>query len=427
MCHRTATLTSAVVVFVALVAAPASADTHVVLANGSGDFPNVQAAIDAATGGDIIELGDGTFDGVGNRDIDFSGKAITIRSQSDDPSACVFELGATQSVPYRGFIFQSGEGASSVLRGVTVSNGYVYITSGEEEGGGGILCDSSSPTIENCIIGSNTTDGTVPTYGGGILCRGISHPTITGCYFVNNEASMSNAGCGGALACLSGAGATIYATTLNANYAGDAGGGAYCDGADVTFDDCTINDNGAADAAGVYMEEGTYNLTGCTLLWNEATGTGVGGAILAATGAYTISGCTIMGNLAASEGGGIFFSSQASGQLTNSIVAYSLMGGGIYLDSPDRPLPLAVSCCDVFENTGGDYVGGMPDQTGMNDNISLEPKFCDAPAGDVTIYDTSPCAPANSPCGFQIGAEGVDCLDSPVEEKSWGGIKSTYE
>ncbi|MBD3336645.1 MAG: hypothetical protein GF355_14125, partial [Candidatus Eisenbacteria bacterium] len=41
----------------------AGATTWFVAADGTGDFPTVQAAITAASGGDIIELGDGLFTG----------------------------------------------------------------------------------------------------------------------------------------------------------------------------------------------------------------------------------------------------------------------------------------------------------------------------------------------------------------------------
>ena len=41
----------------------AAAETYVVTPDGTGDFPTIQTAIDAAGDGDIIELTDGTFTG----------------------------------------------------------------------------------------------------------------------------------------------------------------------------------------------------------------------------------------------------------------------------------------------------------------------------------------------------------------------------
>lgn len=59
----------------------ARATTYSVHPNGSGNFPDIQSAIDGALDGDTIVLGNGTFIGPGNRGIDFRGKAITVRSQ----------------------------------------------------------------------------------------------------------------------------------------------------------------------------------------------------------------------------------------------------------------------------------------------------------------------------------------------------------
>ena len=47
---------------------------------GGGEYPTIQAAINAATDGEVVELADGTYIGPGNRDLDFLGKGITVRS-----------------------------------------------------------------------------------------------------------------------------------------------------------------------------------------------------------------------------------------------------------------------------------------------------------------------------------------------------------
>ena len=61
----------------ALIASSATAATYTVEPDGTGDFPTIQAAIDAAQDGDVVELGDGVYRGAGNRDITLLGKAIS--------------------------------------------------------------------------------------------------------------------------------------------------------------------------------------------------------------------------------------------------------------------------------------------------------------------------------------------------------------
>jgi len=49
-----------------LISAPARADTIIVRADGSGDYPTIQAAMDAASDGDEIVLEPGTYTGDGS-------------------------------------------------------------------------------------------------------------------------------------------------------------------------------------------------------------------------------------------------------------------------------------------------------------------------------------------------------------------------
>ena len=106
-----------------LIASTCFATTYVVRPDGTGDFPTIQAAVDACADGDVIELADGSFTGPGNRDIDYDGRSITIRSQSGNPSTCIIRVDGTPSAPHRGFYFHSQETSASVLEGITISNG----------------------------------------------------------------------------------------------------------------------------------------------------------------------------------------------------------------------------------------------------------------------------------------------------------------
>ena len=97
------------------IATIAGATTYTVYFDGSGDYPTIQEAIDACADGDIVELGVGLFSGPGNRDLNFGGKAITVRSVMNDPGSTTLSCDT-----YRGISFISGEDSTSVLEGVTI-------------------------------------------------------------------------------------------------------------------------------------------------------------------------------------------------------------------------------------------------------------------------------------------------------------------
>jgi len=135
---------------------PCNARTIIVDANGTGEYPTIQAAINDANDGDTVELQPGTYTGDGNRDIDFLGKAITVCSTNpNEPNivaATIIDCNGYYYGMHRGFHFYGGEDINSVLDGLTITNGFVGGVIGN---GGGILCQNSSPTICNCIITSS--------------------------------------------------------------------------------------------------------------------------------------------------------------------------------------------------------------------------------------------------------------------------------
>lgn len=104
----------------------AAAVTRTVAPDGAGEYPTIQAAIDACDSLDVVELLDGVFTGPGNRNLDFGGRTITVRSRSDDPRACMIDCegqSAAGGTAHRGFLFQSGEGPAAIVRGLTITRG----------------------------------------------------------------------------------------------------------------------------------------------------------------------------------------------------------------------------------------------------------------------------------------------------------------
>jgi pectin methylesterase-like acyl-CoA thioesterase len=103
--------------------AQVSASVYLVDPQGTGDFPTIQAAVDAVVDGDIIELADGSYLGSGNHNVDFCGKSITIRSRNGDPDLCIIDCSGRPGDLRRGFLFVSGESREAVLQDLTIANG----------------------------------------------------------------------------------------------------------------------------------------------------------------------------------------------------------------------------------------------------------------------------------------------------------------
>ncbi len=115
--------------------------------------------------------------------------------------------------------------------------------------------------------------------------------------------------------------------------------------------------------------------------------------------------------------------------IDNCIVASNeaaSVGGGIACFSSEYSGYAFVTCTDAFANQPANY-SGMLDQTGLNGNISVDPRFC-AGAGpeDYPLRKDSPCAPANNTCGVLMGAFPVGCGSTGTQTTSWGHIKSLY-
>ena len=108
------------------------------------DHPTIQAAINAAASGDTIIVSDGTY----TENIDFKGKAITVRS-ANGPTTTIIDGGNTSCVVR----FVTGETAAAVLMGFTIQRGFASATCGSE--GAGIKVAHASPTITGNIITNN--------------------------------------------------------------------------------------------------------------------------------------------------------------------------------------------------------------------------------------------------------------------------------
>ncbi len=197
-----------------------------------------------------------------------------------------------------------------------------------------------------------------------------------------------------------------------------------CHSSDFTMTDCIFLDNSGIDAGGIWISRSSPTLLRCIFADNEAMFWG-GGVVCYNESTPLLRQCTFTRN-DAYEGGGAWVLYNSNPVFENCVVAFNLDGWGIWADETCNP---AFLCCDVFQNVEGNYGGDLPDQTGINGNISADPLFCDSENGDFRLHSESPCAWANNPdCGY-IGALPIGCGETTsmdTELPAVGGITRIF-
>ncbi|MHC4675958.1 MAG: LamG-like jellyroll fold domain-containing protein, partial [Planctomycetota bacterium] len=312
------------------------------------EYSTIQAAINAAVTGDTVIVMQGTYTGSGNRDISFGGKAITVRSIDPvDPAVVAATVIDCQELG-RGFRFHNYEGADSVLNGLTITHGY-----DDDEGGAGIICESSSPTIINCVLDDNDASYSYPG-GGGMMNHDLyqeppifveSNPTLINCTFSYNRAEY--------------------------------GGGMANEGGSPTLINCKFMGNVNTFYGGGGMENisASPTLTNCLFAGNSAFEYGAGTMYNWGTGSNPIlRNCTIVDNA------------------DTSIVTYNnlttlidcILWGDDITDAIDGAVMI------TYSNIKGLHGG--------EGNINADPMFVSGPSGDYYLSQTGSGQASDSPC-----------------------------
>jgi parallel beta-helix repeat protein/predicted outer membrane repeat protein len=336
----------------------------------------IQSGIDAASDSWLVLVANGTYTGTGNKNLDFLGKAIHLKSVGGAEN-CIIDCENSG----RGFYFHSGETKDAVVEGFTIQNGSV----GTDECGGGVVCGySSSPTFTNCTISGNSANDD----GGGVCCYWYSSATFTNCTISGNTAGWDSGGvyCGFSFA-------VITHCTISNNTTTGAGGGIYCGYGSVTITNCTITENSASQGGGIYCYDSRPSITNCEIANNNGSG------IVCYESSPTISNCTVTDN----TGSGIDCTMGASPTLRNTIIwnngqSEIVAGAGS---------TVVLNYCAYQDDIGGP---GAVIPIPFDSCINSDPLFVDAAGRDYHLQAGSPCIDAGDnslvPAGITTDLDG---------------------
>lgn len=295
-------------------------------------------------------------------------------------------------------------------------------------GGNAVSCWYSSATIDSNYIHGNgyLVDSMDPSYGISISnsraiirCNDISSNTNGGIIYYGDSTG------------------TIENNNIADNGHAQPHGGIQC-WSPVDIVGNTIENNVSSYGGGGITYHASASIRNNVIVSNSCN-SHEGGGIFCDGPSPLIINNTIVGNVAG-RGSGICVGAQSHPILSSNILSDNRLyeceecdyyeyrdGGGIYSESDS----VAISCCDVYDNQGGNYLG-LADQTGLHGNFSADPIFCDASYGNYSLHVESPCLPGNHPngssCGL-IGALGRGCeyiatlLQEHHEEANASGIE----
>jgi hypothetical protein len=407
-------------------ATAASATIWHIEADGSGDFPTIQAGVDAAAVGDTVLVGPGIYSdthAVGTRAVNILvTKDIVLMSLN---GALNTKLVGTDIV-----IWCQGLGTSALVQGFDIAL--------PELGGWG------------CVG---------PIAAGRDVNRSAPPLLTTGLYLQESAVTIAdNVLRGGFQAIrLEGSDATVIRNNVaNCSYGIDVQGGDAsiientvldCGSCISSYEASTlIRDNVAggqfkSPCVGISVVIGSPHVVGnriqnCDLdaVFCASSATIENNIIRGGYRFYTYYAhdCVIRGNVLIDT---VMDVQYATGIVEQNTIIGGLVLSGVVTFTRNLVVRAGIHCYDpatvTCNNSWGateNYMGGCA--AGQNGNISVEPQFCGIEgSGNYYLQQDSPCAPGNHPHGMDcgvIGAFGVACGPVKAQSASLGGIKALY-
>ncbi len=323
--------------------------------DGSGMFPNIQAAIDTVPVPAEVVLESGNFNFTGNNGLEFRGKDITVRSRAMDPAYVRISGFASMN---RVFWLHEGETTAATISHVTIETGNGDFAADHTGYGGGILLsDGANATVSGCVFEGNSA-----THGAAIAVDGATSSLVIdgGLFRPSDDSSVYFDG--------------YNLAALGTSFVGNVLGGGLCLELDdvqgsATFDNCSFSNYNPAVSiinsvsspfvftacdfencisALVLDNVANITLTDCTI-----TGSRGGGAITAVSTNLTISGGTFSNNDGLLHPGGFLNAQDSYINIGNAQITGNgsdQNGGAIYSLNGD----LRLTGCDLVDNVGYD-------------------------------------------------------------------------
>ncbi|HCN08044.1 MAG TPA: hypothetical protein DIT01_08935, partial [Lentisphaeria bacterium] len=335
---------------------------------------SIMSVISSADDGDRFVVGPGTY----IESIKFPYADITLCSNLG-PTVTVLDGGGIGRV----VTIDQGQSTATVLQGFKITNGYAGEI--EQKGGGLYVFSGSGATVNNCIIGGNSSY----SHGAGIYTgEGEGDQAAMVLLWLNKCRILSNS------------------TLINGSGAGLGNGGGL-----VLVNDCLFTDNTAMGedevGGGIATAHNATTVINRSFITGNhaASGAGIGTiSELAPAGRVVMINSVVAGNVATVAGGALYGMGNGSIVTNNTIVNNTVSGetsgenpGGLFYDNPSGDDGAFYN--NIFTRNDGatytnsgnpvfqfNYIEGTGDETNIDDPV-YGPQFVAPTISDISVPD----------------------------------------
>lgn len=332
------------------------------------DYQTIQAAVDAASPGQVIKVAAGVYTGVSVRNaltqVVYLSKTVTIQGgykpgDWQTPNPIIYRT--TLDAQGQGRVMYIAGAVSPTLSGLTLTGGNAAGLGGgklERDSGGGLYVLTASVTLREMRLFSNTAG-----MGGGIYLQ--DSPAV-----IQNSHIFSNIAEDGGGLCLIYSPAHLSDNLVSFNHAERGAGLSLLNSEAELIGNRVISNVSVASRAefggGLFLESSQARLKNNLIGGNEASS---GGGVYLIGSPARLESNTIISNTGRNGGGGLSLT-YSMATITGNIISgnYAYDGGGLYLEGSDKALIRANLISHNQAGRGGGLWLMQSDQTTLSDN-----------------------------------------------------------